>query len=272
VSSESLVLLTRANLEHVRLLPFAGGSAALYSRAAPGTARDNQDGAALIPLGAGRGLLAVADGAGGHAAGAEAAAAVLEALAEVAAGVVDPETTLRALILDAIERANERVLALASGAATTLAVVELDTGTIRPYHVGDSEVLVTGQRGAVRLQIVPHSPTGYAVEAGLLDAGEAIGHADRHLVSNVVGSADMRIEVGSALALQARDSVLLASDGLFDNLRQEEIVETVRKGSLRRAAQSLVERISARMEGGDLPSKPDDVTFLLWRPRAGRPS
>jgi serine/threonine protein phosphatase PrpC len=144
--------------------------------------------------------------------------------------------------------------------------VEIDDGTIRPYHVGDSEILVTGQRGRLKLQIVPHSPTGYGVESGLLDEEAAIVHEDRHFVSNVVGSREMRIEVGPTLRARPRDTVLLASDGLFDNLRQEEILEIVRCGPLAKVAEELAGRTRARMKGAEPRGKPDDLTFVLWRP------
>ena len=115
------------------------------------------------------------------------------------------------------------------GAASTLAIVEVQDGTARPYHVGDSAILITGQRGRVKVQTVPHSPVGYAVESGMLDAAEAMHHEERHVVSNVVGSDDMRIEIGSALSLSPRDTILLASDGLSDNLLAEEIIDFARK-------------------------------------------
>ena len=52
------------------------------------------------------------------------------------------------------------------------------------------------------------------------------------MLFNVIGSSDMRVEVGPALQLAARDTVLLASDGLFDNLYIDEIVDTIRRGPL----------------------------------------
>ena len=122
-------------------------------------------------------------------------------------------TSLRAAILDGLERANQRVLELGIGAATTLAVAEIAGTTLRPYHVGDSSILVVGQRGKMKLQTMLHSPTGYAVEAGLLDEADALHHEERHLISNMVGAVDMRIEVGSAIRLALRDTVLLATDG-----------------------------------------------------------
>ena len=165
------------------------------------------------------------------------------------------------------EKANQAVLDLGVGAATTLAVVEIQASQIRPYHVGDSEILVVGQRGKVKLHIVPHSPVGYAVESGMLDKDAAMYHADRHLVSNLIGTNDMHIQVGAPLELSRYDTVLLASDGLADNLHLEEIVALVRKGPLEKAAESLsrkaIDRMCNASEGK--PSKPDDLTFILYR-------
>jgi PPM family protein phosphatase len=161
------------------------------------------------------------------------------------------------------------VLGLARGAATTLVVAQLDATRLRTYHVGDSELLAVGQRGRIKQRVVPHSPTGFAVEAGLLDENEAVQHDQRHVLFNVIGSAEMRVEVGPPLQLAARDTVLLATDGLFDNLYIDEIVDTIRRGSLTAAADRLVARVQARMQGegdGDQPCKPDDLTIVLFRP------
>jgi serine/threonine protein phosphatase PrpC len=153
-----------------------------------------------------------------------------------------------------------------------LTVAELRGGAVRPYHVGDSSILVVGQRGRLKLQTVPHSPVGFGVEAGLIDASDAMHHEERHVVSNVLGSADMRIEVGSELLLAPRDTLLLATDGLLDNLHTEEILESIRAGPLARGGLRLVEAASRRMREPrpGQPSKPDDLTLVAYR-SAGRP-
>ena len=143
-----------------------------------------------------------------------------------------PGVATRIGIINGFESANEEVLALALGAATTLTVVEFDGQLVRYFHVGDSLSLLTGQRGKIKMQSMPHSPVGYAVEAGLLDETDAMHHEQRHVISNVIGSVDMHIEMGSAVELSPRDTLLLASDGLTDNLHMPEIVECIRKGSL----------------------------------------
>jgi serine/threonine protein phosphatase PrpC len=125
----------------------------------------------------------------------------------------------------------------------------------------------------MKLQTVSHSPVGFAKEAGLLDEQEAMHHEERHVVSNVIGAADMRIEIGSVLKLAPMDTVVLTSDGLVDNLHVNEIVERLRKGPLDGAVKNLAavarQRMTQPQEGE--PSKPDDLTFIVFRgPGRGR--
>jgi serine/threonine protein phosphatase PrpC len=126
---------------------------------------------------------------------------------------------------------------------------------------------VVGQRGRIRLQTTAHSPTGYAVHAGFLDQRDALHHEERHLVTNFLGTPDMRIDIGAEQTLQARDTVLLASDGLMDNVHLEEIIERVRKGSLAAAATKVTALAQHRMrdETSAQPSKPDDLSLILFR-------
>ena len=42
----------------------------------------------------------------------------------------------------------------------------------------------------------------------------------------------MRIEIGPAVCLSQLDTVVIASDGLFDNLSIQEVVGSMRKGKL----------------------------------------
>jgi serine/threonine protein phosphatase PrpC len=95
--------------------------------------------------------------------------------------------SVRTAILDALDEANRAIISLGIGAGTTVAIAEIEEDRIRGYHVGDSAILAVGQRGRVKLRTLCHAPTAYAVESGLLDEAEALHHADRHLVSNVVG-------------------------------------------------------------------------------------
>lgn len=265
-SSQTQLFFEQDQLEDASF-ELAGGVVALFSMRCPGKETPNEDAVAVIPTGAEGGVLAVADGLGGAPAGKQASLLAIRSLARTVEEAVRDEAEIRTGILNGFEAANEDVLALAMGAATTLTVVEFDGRLVRHYHVGDSLVLVTGQRGKVKMQSIPHSPVGYAVEAGLLDEADAMHHEERHVISNVIGNADMHIEVGTAIELARRDTLVLASDGLSDNLHLPEIVECVRKGSLAEAARLLATNARERMElgGDDEPSKPDDLTFAIFR-------
>ncbi len=246
---------------------FAGGVAAVYSRRHPFKTTTNEDAAVLIPFKPDAGVIAIADGCGGMAGGEQASRLTVKQLAAKVQKSSESDASLRSGILDGIEQANRKIRDLGTGAASTLSAVEIDNRVVRPYHIGDSTVLLTGNRGKIKLKTTAHSPVGYAVESGMLDESEAIHHEDRHYVSNVVGSADTHIEIGPKRAMAKRDTLLVGSDGLFDNLQLDEIVELARKGPIADAAQALVDTATARMneEKADVPSKPDDLSIILFR-------
>lgn len=251
------------------IFEIGGGVLALHSSRSPNKDTPNEDAAGIVSAGSDGAVLAVADGLGGAPAGRQASSIAINAIAHAVRQALTDGHELRYGILNGFEAANEEVLALGVGAATTLTVVEIDGASVRPFHVGDSFMLVTGQRGRIKSQTIPHSPIGYAVESGLLDEKEAMHHEERHVISNVIGSSEMRIDVGSPFELAPRDTLVLASDGLSDNLHTPEIVELVRKGPLDEASRAMAARAAKRMElvDGNTPSKPDDLTFLVFRLR-----
>ncbi len=256
-------------------LAVAGGHAAVLSDRSPDKQTANEDALAVVDLGPRSGVLILADGMGGTRAGEAASKAAVEVVAaalgpleELARAGQMEESNLRAGVLTGIEQANAAVRSLANGSGTTLVVAAVHEGVVRTYHVGDSLALLVGGRGKVKLQTVSHSPVGLAVEAGILNADDAMHHAERHLVLNMLGSDEMRIEMSSPMTLAARDRLLLASDGLSDNLFEGEIIEAVRHGRAEQAAQRLADAARQRMiqPATGQPSKPDDLSLILFRP------
>lgn len=259
-------LYVQKDLSEVEAFPFARGNVIVFCCAEPQKSTGNEDSVALIPIGSDSGVLVVADGVGGMPSGARASRIAVETLAERLGSLAEGEP-IRGAVLDGIETANEKVLEL-GGAATTVAVIAIDDQVVRPFHVGDSLILVTGQRGKVKFRNIPHSPTGYAVESGFLDHADAIHHEDSTLVSNVVGDPEMRIDIGPSVRLAPRDTLVIASDGLSDNLILGEIVDTVRVGRLEDAGNRLASLAHSRMvkPAPGKPSHPDDLSFVLYRP------
>ncbi|MBN1851547.1 MAG: protein phosphatase 2C domain-containing protein [Pirellulales bacterium] len=266
-SADQARLYFDEDMSEPALIPIAGGISCLLTSRCPDKETPNEDAAALIPVDGRSAVLVVADGLGGGAAGEHASRKAIESLKLAIDDARGTETLLRTAIISGFELANQAVQDLGVGAATTLAVVEVVDGVVRSYHVGDSTVLVVGGLGKIKQQTVSHSPVGYGVEAGLLDEAEAMHHEERHIVSNVIGSPEMHIAVGPPIALSPRDSVLLASDGLCDNLDWDSIIHIIRKGRLSQSIMALAKASTDRMnhhtEGQ--PSKPDDLTLIAFR-------
>lgn len=239
--------------------------AVIYTQHSPTKLAPNQDAAAAFCLDDNNCVLAVADGLGGMPKGDKASEIAMHSLLNVLTSKLN--NNLRDKLIDGIEHANKEILDLGVGAGTTIACAEISNNILRPYHVGDSIILVVGQRGKIKLYTTPHSTVAYAIKAGVISEEEAMHHSQRHIVLNSAGHAGMHIEIGSPLKLAKYDTVLLASDGLLDNFYIHEIIELIRKGPLDKIANSLIhicaDRMHGRIEGA--PSKPDDLTFILYR-------
>ncbi len=268
-----MILLDGADAPDTLDTTVGGGSLVAFSCPAPEKETPNEDAIAAIPYGPDAAVLVIADGAGGLPAGRRASQLAVRSLEDSLNVAMEETMLLRTSILNGIEAANQAVLALANGSATTMTVITIEGLLVRTYQVGDSKAMIVGQRGRIKLQTTAHSPTGFAVQAGFLDRRDALHHEERHLVSNFIGTTDMHIDMGIEVKLKPRDTVLLASDGLTDNVHVHEITEIIRKGSLSGAIESLSQLARRRMsvESRHQPSKPDDLSVILFRkPYKGR--
>lgn len=245
--------------------PFLAGQVAVWSSRGPHRTDANQDSCALLELDPHSGVLLVADGMGGHAAGELASRCAIEAMVREVIDTHQQGGLIRTGILNGFEQANQAVQQLGVGAGTTLAVLEIAHGYGRAYHAGDSVVLIVGSHGKRKLVTTSHSPVGFGLEAGLIHEDEAMSHDERHLVLNSVGCPQMRIEIASAVKLARQDTCILASDGLTDNQPESEIVDRLRKGPLEAAVERFARETQRRMTAGIAPSKPDDLTLVVAR-------
>ena len=245
-------------------LAFQGGDLFVHSAPAPGKGRSNEDAAAVVAWGGTQGLLAVADGLGGQPGADQASGILVRALGALTPA---PGDELGPTVERTLEGANRSIMDLGVGAGTTLALVEFSGEGLYSRHVGDSVVALVDRDGLPKLSTVPHSPVGYAQEAGLLTELEALRHPDRHVISNMVGSKSMRVERSEFVPWEPGDTLLIASDGLTDNMLTEEWVDILVVAPPRLAGPTLVALAEERMaEGSDvIPGKPDDLTLIVYR-------
>jgi serine/threonine protein phosphatase PrpC len=218
-----------------------------------GRVRDGNEDAYLVDDG--MGLIAVADGMGGHRAGEVASATALEALrAAVTSG-----RPLRESIQDANEAVFTKSLTDTSlrGMGTTLTAGTLVAGdTVLIGHVGDSRAYVLHD-GELRQVTDDHSLVEELVREGRLTADEAAVHPQRSIITRALG-VDASVEVDVyPLELVPGDRVLLCSDGLTGMVQPDDIAAVLRRESdPARAATQLVD--AANAAGGE-----DNITVVV---------
>jgi protein phosphatase len=178
-------------------------------------------------------LFAVADGMGGHRGGEVASAEALEALRT---SVLEPDA---AALVGAVEAANRAVFEHSmadpelAGMGTTLcavAVVRDDEGaaSIAIVNVGDSRVylLRDGDFGQLTLD---HSLVETMVRGGQLSPDEAAVHPGRNVLTRALG---IEPEIDVDLfhePVRPGDRFLLCSDGLFNELHDDQISAVLRR-------------------------------------------
>lgn len=182
-------------------------------------------------------VMALADGLGGHVAGAIASRlAIRNGLELVLAAtswalVPDPDETnrlmgrLRDYFIE-IDRSFQREIGTRpalDGMATTLTVVYSVGWQAFIVHVGDSRVY-RYRGGALEQLTRDHTVAQSLADSGLISGDELRRHAKRHVLTNVISGrpGDVRPDV-SAHTLQPGDVVLLCSDGLHDLVSDAEI-------------------------------------------------
>lgn len=216
---------------------------------------------------AGPGLLLVADGVGGHAAGevASATAAYIVSARALAHPLGDPAETLReALALAQQQVALGAQAAGRHGMATTLTAMLCDGHRVALLHLGDSRAYVL--RGGVLTQVShDHTVVQQLVDEGTLLPEEAHGHPWRHVVTRSLGGNPAELGDLTWLELVPGDRVLLCSDGLSDLVSDEQLSQVLlAHGHDETAVDALVE--AALAAGGR-----DNVTCLVATVVPGAP-
>jgi PPM family protein phosphatase len=210
-----------------------------------------------------RGLMAVADGMGGHAGGDIASRIAIDVLDEGTIAAVDDHAgqleaafrTAHAAIL----RAAAADSALA-GMGTTLTALRFRAeGSCIIANVGDSRAYRL--RGGVLEQLTRDQTwVQQQVDAGRLSEAEAKRHPYSAILTGALGVGDLELDVQRLTPdCQPGDTFLLCSDGLTARLDDSDIERIlIRHTDLDAAAHALVD--AANDAGG-----PDNITVALAR-------
>ncbi len=174
-------------------------------------------------------LIAVADGMGGHAAGALASSLALEVLgSELAAISLSPDPI--GALKSAIQRANVAVFRKSqtdlslSGMGTTLICALLSEKRYIAANIGDSRLYHYDGEALVQVSH-DHSYVEMLVQAGSITREEARFHPQRNLITRAMGLG-LRVEIDIFdREWRAGDMLLLCSDGLSGSVSDMQIQE-----------------------------------------------
>ncbi|MDP4024938.1 serine/threonine-protein phosphatase [Methylobacterium sp. NEAU 140] len=223
----------------------------------PGAVRAaNEDSYLLAPE---IGVFAVADGMGGHAEGAAASAAVVEALASIGAAVSAAD--LMARLEDRILRANAALWrggqARRSTTGSTVAVLLLFGHDFAGVWSGDSRIYRIRQH-AIQQITRDHTEGRDLFERGILSAAEMAAWPRRHVITRAIGVHEepgMDLEQGAVLP---GDVFVLCSDGLTGTVSDGDILLAADTSAPQWACEAL---LALTLERG----APDNVTVVILR-------
>lgn len=222
------------------------------------------------------GLLAIADGMGGHNAGEVASRLAIETLqaylretadARHIAWVFgfDPVVSLTAnRLVTGFKLANRDVFQMAAerpecqGMGTTLTAAIVEGPRLTFTSVGDSR-LYERRDGTLRLLTRDDSLLEKLAETADLELSEAEQHPMRHLLTSVIGARPEVDATVDEIVLADQQQLLLCTDGLHGAI-PEDTIRSVLEGTseLERAAESLVHTALER-------DGKDNITALLAR-------
>jgi len=208
-------------------------------------------------------LAVIADGMGGTEGGQFASHIAVESVQELysSSTEADPQTQL----VNGLHLANSRVLEKARrepalhGMGTTLTAIAIVGNPFSLTHISDRRLYLI-RTGSIRALTRDHSLVARLVESGVIRAQEADTHPQRHVLTAAVGVTDaIEPDVPSEpLQLVKNDVLLLCTDGLWGQMSESEIAQTISSHNIEDATRALVQL--AKDHGG-----PDNITLQILR-------
>lgn len=231
-----------------------------------GDRKEQQDRVSLLPhpKGGGVALAVVADGMGGHTGGVLAAQQVIHTagsnLGQFSARTESPRTLLESslheahLLIKASRFINEK------DPHSTAVMLLLQPGKVSWAHCGDSR-FYRFRGDTLLFRTTDHSYVEQLVAKGRITPEQALVHPNRNILVTSLGGDEMpRIDFGEADDLQAGDSFLLCSDGLWGYFGDTELGGVIAAYSAREASELLIGRARTRAKG-----EGDNVSLVILK-------
>ncbi|UCE83305.1 MAG: serine/threonine-protein phosphatase [Deltaproteobacteria bacterium] len=219
---------------------------------------DNQDCFLVKEFNDGSVLLAVADGLGGAVGGKKAAKLAKESLD----GFDPKRPVVEDQIVELMQAANQKIMDAVKkepdleGMGTTMTAVFVRNGIVSWAHVGDCRLYVFSGNELQQIT-VDDTMAGFLFSEGEITKEEARVHPGGKLVFQCIGGyGEFEPDTGSFQVRQG-DVLLLSTDGLHDEVPEEEIVSILRSES------KLNEKLDAFVSAALATGGKDNIAVVL---------
>ena len=227
---------------------------------------NNEDALLVLPR---MKIYAVADGVGGHNSGEVASRKAVTGLEkyieehsmEACYESEDIKSGLISYFLDFLVKANKEIIEYSarkpenSGMATTFVAAHIHLEKLYVVNIGDSRAYIV-RDGKISQVTVDHTVVNQMIADGDLSVEEARVHPRKNEITRALGAEENVVPDFFISEIMPGDRVLLCTDGLYGELSDSDICDTVSLGDdLNDICRSLVAKANAR--GGR-----DNVTVI----------
>lgn len=199
-----------------------------------------------------RGIWAVADGMGGHTLGDFASNAIVDALAklQVPEGLEKFATAAKSCLQEVNQQLRAEAVNRGAQIIGSTVVALLACGRRCAYlWAGDSRIYLCRNGHLLQLSR-DHSQVEELLSCGSLTAEAAIHHPARNLITRAVGAADTLDIDGETIEVADGDIFLLCSDGVSNEVTEQEMRAALVTGNCPQAVEELVD-IALKRGGRD---------------------
>ena len=193
---------------------------------------NNQDYANQYKNKAGKSMIFLADGMGGHRAGNIASEmAVTDLGAAWVATEISTINEVREWFADNLEKENQQIHRIGQdeehkGMGTTLEALAIIDDQVLFAHVGDSRIGLV-RNGEYHQLTSDHSLVNALLKAGQITEEEAAHHPQRNIITQSIGQKDELQPDFGMVTVEAGDFIVINSDGLTNMISGDEIRDIV---------------------------------------------
>ena len=193
---------------------------------------NNQDYANQYKNKAGKSMIFLADGMGGHRAGNIASEmAVTDLGAAWVATEISTINEVREWFAEYLEKENQQIHRIGQdeehkGMGTTLEAVAVIDDQVLFAHVGDSRIGLV-RNGEYHQMTSDHSLVNALLKAGQITEEEAAHHPQRNIITQSIGQKDELQPDFGMVTVEAGDFIVINSDGLTNMISGDEIRDIV---------------------------------------------